>query len=159
MTTKEKLAELRKSKKSRLIFLGIFLVILIILAIIFEKARIMFIGLAILIAAAFGMEVFDYDLDLGKLWETGSISESRVESVKDSEGNTVRLIGSCVKADVNCDAFQTQEDAQAMYQACADEIEANNIGIENALKLDIYGLDRDKDGIVCEALPRAVVTP
>lgn len=153
MTAKEKFAELRKSKKSRLIFLGIFLVILIVLAIVFEKLRIMFFGLAILIAAAFGMEVMDYDLDLGKLWETGSISESRVESVKDDEGNTVRLIGSCVKADVNCDNFQTQGDAQSMYDTCAAEIEENN-DISDAKSLDIYGLDRDKDGIVCEALPK-----
>lgn len=111
------------------------------------------IGLIILVLSAVGMEVYDYDLDLGKLWETGSLSESRVESVKDNDGNTLRLIGSCVKADVNCDNFATQQDAQAMYQRCADEIEKNNPNVEGALKLDIYGLDRDKDGIVCEALP------
>ncbi len=111
------------------------------------------IGLIILILGAVGMEVYDYDLDLGKLWETGNLEQSRVESVKDGEGNTVRLIWECVKADVNCDNFQTQRDAQATYNKCAAEIEANNAGIENALKLDIYGLDRDKDGIVCEALP------
>ncbi len=111
------------------------------------------IGFIILMLGAVGLEVYDYDLDLGKLRETKSLSESRVESVKDWEWNTVRLVGSCVKADVNCDNFATQADAQATYNRCAAEIEKNNAGIEGALKLDIYGLDRDKDGIVCEALP------
>lgn len=101
------------------------------------------------------MEVYDYDFDLGKLWETGSISESRVETVKDSEGNSVRLItGTCNRAefDLNCDAFSTQGEAQAKYNECADEVASNNPGID-VKKLDIYGLDGDNDGIVCEALP------
>jgi hypothetical protein len=145
--------EWRKSKKHRIGFLIVLIIILAIIAFIFEKVRWLMIGFIILILGAVGMEVYDYDLDLGKLWETGSLSESRVESVKDGEGNSVRLIGSCVKADVNCDNFATQADAQATYNRCAAEIEKNNAGIEGALKLDIYGLDRDKDGIVCEALP------
>lgn len=145
--------EWRKSKKHRIGFLIVLIIILAIIAFIFEKVRWLMIGLIILVLSAVGMEVYDYDLDLGKLWETGSLSESRVESVKDNDGNTLRLIGSCVKADVNCDNFATQQDAQAMYQRCADEIETNNPNVEGALKLDIYGLDRDKDGIVCEALP------
>ena len=34
------------------------------------------------------------------------------------------------------------------------EIKANNPNIENPVKLDIYGLDKDHDGIACEALPK-----
>lgn len=145
--------EIRKQKKYRIAFLVGILVVLTIIAYFFEKVRWLMIGFMILILWAIGMEVYDYDLDLGKLWETGSLSESRVESVKDGDGNTVRLVGECVKADVNCEHFQTQADAQATYAKCAREIEKNNVGVENALKLDIYGLDRDKDGIVCEHLP------
>jgi len=156
MTAKEKLAEARKSKKARMIFLVVLFAILVLLAIFVEKARWLFIGLAIVIAGAFGLEATNYDIDLGKFMQTGSIQDSRVESVKDSNGDTIRLIGSCVKADVNCDAFATQEDAQAMYDKCAAEIEANN-DVTDAKSLDIYGLDRDKDGIVCEALPHRKV--
>jgi hypothetical protein len=35
-----------------------------------------------------------------------------------------------------------------------DEIKKNNSNIEDPSKLDIYGLDRDHDGIACEALPK-----
>jgi hypothetical protein len=43
------------------------------------------VGLGIILLAAFGIEAYDYDLDLGKLWETGNIQESRVESFKDDQ--------------------------------------------------------------------------
>lgn len=104
---------------------------------------------------ALGMEVYDYDLDLGKLWETGSIEESRVETITDWEGNDRRIItGNCNRADfdLNCSDFSTQADAQAEYNRCADSIAANNPGID-VRKLDIYGLDGNNNGIVCEALP------
>jgi len=154
MSIKEKISSSRKNKKHRIIFLSIIIVILAILAFVFEKVRWLFIGLIILMLSAVGMEVFDYDLDLWKLWETWSLQESRAESVKDKQGNTVRLIWECVKADVNCDGFSIQADAQTMYNKCAESIKANNPNIWDALKLDIYGLDRDKDGIVCEHLPK-----
>lgn len=36
---------------------------------------------------------------------------------------------------------------------CADKIAAdNNTTKENVRNIDVYGLDRDKDGIVCESL-------
>lgn len=125
------------------------------IAFFFEKVRWLMIGFIILMLAAFGMEVYDYDLDLWKLWETGSLEESRVETVKDSDGNSQRIItGNCNRADfdLNCDAFSTQWEAQAKYNQCADSVAANNPGIDTK-KLDIYGLDGDNDGIVCEALP------
>jgi len=104
---------------------------------------------------AFGMEVYDYDLDLWKLWETGSISESRVETVTNSDGESIRVITwNCNRAefDLNCDAFATQWEAQEKYNECALEIAANNPWIDVS-KLDIYGLDGNNNGIVCEALP------
>lgn len=128
--------------------------LVVILMLVFKKGTIAFTVILILLAVALGLEGFDYDVDLAKLWETGNYQESRVESITDKDGNTVRLIGSCVKADINCDAFGTQQEAQEIYERCAAEIEANN-NIENVKTLDIYGLDRDKDGMVCEALPAA----
>lgn len=128
--------------------------LVVILMLVLKKGTIAFTVILILLAVALGLEGFNYDVDLGKLWETGNYQESRVESVTDKDGNTVRLIGSCVKADVNCDQFETQNEAQEIYNTCAAEIEANN-NIDDVKSLDIYGLDRDKDGIVCEALPAA----
>jgi hypothetical protein len=52
------------------------------------------IGLGIILLAAIGIETFDYDLDLGKLWETGSISESRVSHAKIG-GTELKLMGTC----------------------------------------------------------------
>jgi hypothetical protein len=60
-----------------------------------------------------------------------------------------------VSNDLNCANFATQEDAQALYEECAKQIEANNIEVEDAKSIDVYGLDRDKDGIVCEHLASA----
>lgn len=49
------------------------------------------IGLGIILLAAFGIETFNYDLDLGRLWQTGNIQESRVTHTKDG----LKLMGSC----------------------------------------------------------------
>ena len=149
------LKKLRNSKNGRMTVIGILMLIVILLLIFWGKAKGMLIVILILLAMAMGLEGFNGDADLGKLWETGSYSESRVETVKDSDGNSIRLItGTCNSGDydLNCDAFATQGEAQAKYQECADQVAANNPGIDTS-KLDIYGLDGDNDGIVCEALP------
>jgi hypothetical protein len=116
------------------------------------------IGLGIILLAAIGIETMNYDLDLGKLWETGSISESRVSHTKDG----IKLMGSCAipikgDGDLNCSNFSSQSEAQAKYDQCADEIASYNDGIDASKikSLDIYRLDGDKDGTVCEALPGA----
>lgn len=121
----------------------------------FKKGLVAFTVILVLLAIALGLDGFDYDADLGKLWETGSYSESRVETVKDADGNSVRVItGVCNSGDfdLNCDNFATQDEAQAKYQECADEVAVNNPWIDTS-KLDIYGLDGNNNGIVCEALP------
>lgn len=93
-------------------------------------------------AVGLGLEVADTDIDLGKWWETGSLSEAVLP--RDENGNV--LIGEVCDAksegfyDYNCDDFATQEEAQAVYNQCGD---------------DVSRLDGDKDGIVCEALPSA----
>ena len=51
--------------------------------------------------------------------------------------------------------FKTQEEAQAKYDTCATQIASYNAGksATDIKNLDIYGLDGNKNGVVCEALP------
>ncbi len=114
------------------------------------------IGLGIILLAAIGIETFNYDLDLGRLWQTGNIQESRVTHTK----NGITLMGSCAipikgEGDINCSNFKTQEEAQSKYDQCANEIISYNqdVDIAKIKSLDIYRLDGNKNGIVCEALP------
>lgn len=88
-------------------------------------------------------------MDLATLWETGSFAESRVEQRKG-----VKIIGTeCISDNINCDYFATQGEAQAKYEACAAKIASDNQLNDEIENLDVYGLDGDKDGIVCEHLP------
>ncbi len=145
------LYKLRRSKNARLIIMVILFAILAVMYFMFEKFRIFIIGLMIVILGAIGVEMFNYDIDLGKLWDTGSIKESRVQTK-----NGVKLIGECITDDLNCSNFKTQPEAQALYDKCAEEIKTYNADLQgkDVKSLDVYGLDRDKDGIVCEALPK-----
>ncbi len=121
------------------------------------------IGLWIIVLAAIGIETMNYDLDLGSILSGKSIQESRVTHTKEG----LKLMGSCIipvkwdKNDLNCDNFKTQWEAQAKYNQCADEIASYNEGVDVAKikSLDIYGLDGNKNGIVCEALPGAPKSP
>lgn len=133
------------------------MLVVILLLIFWGKAKGILIVILILLAIAMWLEGFNGDADIGKLWETQSYSESRVETVKDADGNSVRIItGVCNSNDfdLNCDNFAIQDEAQAKYQECADEVAKNNQWIDTS-KLDIYGLDGNNNGIVCEALPSA----
>lgn len=135
--------------------IAILMLVVLLLIIFWKKATGILIVILVLLAIAMGLEGFNYDADLGKLWETKSYSESRVETIKDSDGNSIRLItGNCNRAefDLNCDDFATQGEAQAKYNECANIIAENNPNIDTR-KLDIYGLDGNNNGIVCEALP------
>ncbi len=149
----------RNTKSTRLWFMVALAVILFALWWIGKIKTGFAIGLGIVILAAIGIETFNYDLDLGSLWAGKSIAESRVTHTKDG----LKLMGSCIipikwdKNDLNCANFQTQPEAQAKYNQCADDIASYNEGVDTAKvkSLDIYGLDGDKDGVVCEALPGA----
>ena len=59
--------------------------------------------------------------------------------------------------DLNCSNFTIQAEAQAKYDQCATEISSYNKDIDaNKIKsLDIYWLDKNKNGIVCESLPKS----
>lgn len=131
------------------------MVIVILLLIFWGKAKALLYVALVLLAIAFGLEGFNYDADMQKLWETKSYSQSRVETIKDSDGNSIRVItGQCNRKefDMNCSDFSTQSAAQAKYDECAKLIAKNNPWID-VKKLDVYGLDGNKNGIVCEALP------
>lgn len=144
----------RKSKKCRMWIIWSLMLIVILLLIFWKKWTIALTVILVLLAIAMWVEWFNYDADLWKLWETWSYEQSRVESVTDKDWNTVRLIWECVKADVNCDDFKTQWEAQAKYDYCMKEIKDNNPNIEDPVKLDIYGLDRNHDGVACQHLPK-----
>ncbi len=91
---------------------------------------------------ATGLEVADTDFDLKTLFETGSLKESLM--ARDEDGNLINVGMICDAQeadyyDYNCDDFLTQPEAQAVYEKCGT---------------DVNRLDGDKDGIVCEALPK-----
>lgn len=150
----EKLQEYRKNKNYRMWFIAFLMIIVLFLIFFWKKWTTALWIIFVLLAVALWMEGFDYDVDLWKLWETWNYKESRIESVKDKNWNTIRLIWECVKADVNCSNFKTQAEAQNIYDKCMVEIKQNNKGISNPKSLDIYGLDKDKDGLACENLKK-----
>ena len=148
----------RNTKSTRIWFMVLLLAVIFLLYVTGVIKKGFAIGLGIVLLAAIGIETFNYDLDLGKLWETGNIQESRVTHTKDG----LKLMGSCAlptkwEGDLNCANFATQAEAQAKYDQCASEIASYNQGVDAAKvkSLDIYGLDKNKNGIVCEALPGA----
>ena len=99
---------------------------------------------------ATGLEVSNTDLDLGKLWETGSLKESLLK--RDENGNLIYNADVFCEAqekgyyNYNCDDFKTQEEAQKIYDTCKARTGKDN-----------FRLDGDKDGKVCESLPSGAV--
>lgn len=154
MSFKDFLQKCRADKKYRMWIIWILMVIVLILIFVWKKFTTFLWIIFVLLAVVLWLEGFDYDVDLWKLWKTGNYQESRVESVKDKDWNTIRLIWQCVKADVNCNNFKTQAEAQKVYNTCMEEIKENNKNISDPKKLDIYGLDKDKDWLACEVLPK-----
>jgi len=156
MTIIDSIEKYRASKKARLSIIWILMWIVVLLLIFWQKATTILLIILVLLAVAMWLEWYDYDVDLQKYWETWSYSESRVERIKDSNGNFIEIItGNCNRRefDFNCADFETQSEAQNKYSECASLISQNNPWID-IKKLDIYWLDGDKDGIVCEALKK-----
>jgi hypothetical protein len=133
------IAEWRRNKKVRLAIIVGLLVVVAIVAFFFEKTRLWMIGLAIVLFAALGLEATNTDVDLGKMMETGSISESMVD--RDENGNAI-YGAMCEQNVYNCGDFSTQGEAQEVYDTCRTD---DNI--------DRHGLDRDGDGVACQSLP------
>lgn len=149
--------KLRYNRRFRLWFIGILLVIVAVLFIFFEKLRIALVIAFIALLAAFGLEVFQKDWDLQKLWETKSFEQSEVgrdekgnirldESgniLFDKFGNVTSDKSTGKKADeYNCDDFSTQPEAQSFFKKVG--------GVGN----DVNRLDGNKDGDACESLPK-----
>ncbi len=147
----ETLKNCRNNKNCRLGIIAVLILIVIALLIFWWKAKTVLWIILILLVSAFGVEYFDYDVDLWKLWETDSVKESRVE-----RKNGVKIFGEdCSSNNLNCADFKTQSEAQQKYDFCADKIASDNETTKESIRgIDIYGLDRDKDGIVCEVLPK-----
>ncbi len=140
--------KLRGNHKFRLGFILFLMAIVVVLFIVWEKARIGLVIAFIALLAAFGLEATQNDFDMGKLIQTKSFNESKVSRDEggnilfDKEGNIV-TDGSGKKADeYNCDDFETQPRAQAFFDKVG--------GTGN----DINRLDGDKDGEACESLPK-----
>lgn len=152
MNLLQKLQDCRNNKSCRLTLIGVLILIVIALLIFWWKAKIALWIILILLVSAFGIEYFDYDVDLGKLWETGSVSESRVE-----HKNGMKIFGEdCASNNLNCADFKTQSEAQEKYAYCANKIADDNHTTSDIVRsIDVYWLDWDKDGTVCEALPRS----
>jgi hypothetical protein len=135
----KEVANWRKNKNIRLAIIIGLLVAVVIIAFFFEKLRIWMIGIGIVLVAALGLEASNTDIDLGKMIETGSVTQSMIK--RDASGNP--LFGATCEENVyNCGDFKTQKEAQEVYDTC-------NTG-ENP---DRHGLDRDGNGIACQTLP------
>jgi hypothetical protein len=155
-----RLESLRTSKKARLYTIGGLLVVVAVLAFLFEGLRIWMLGIGILLLAAFGLEATETDIDMGTLFETGSVEESQIE--RDSEGNLATTeeggfltrvfrdmegnevpegtTGAKYADEYNCDDFDNQPEAQTFFD--------NAGGLDN----DVNRLDGNKDGVACQAL-------
>lgn len=140
---------LRGSRKARLWFIGILLVIIALLFIFWTKARIILAIAFVTLLAAFGLEASQNDWDLGELLRTKSFEEAKVtrddkgDILFDKMGNiTTDKAGGKKADDYNCDDFTTNPEAQSFFKKVG--------GTHN----DLNRLDGDKDGEACESLPQ-----
>ena len=139
--------ELRSSKKVRLWVIGI-LIAIAVAALFFVKAtwaKVVIGAAIVLLLTAFGMEATNHDYDTKKLIETKSFAASKIER-DPATGNLTNIDAFCnaKEADYNCKDFKSQEEAMSVYNRC------KTLG----KNMDVYGLDGDKDGLVCESLPK-----
>ena len=139
-------SSLRNSKKVRLWTIG---GLLVVAGIIFyfvkgTTAKVAVGAMIALLLVAFGMEAKNTDYDMGKLIETKSFSKAKIE--RDPVTGSITNADAFCNAqeiDYNCKDFKNQSEANDLYQKC------KSVG----KNMDAYGLDGDKDGKVCEALP------
>lgn len=135
------IADWRKSKKVRLSILVGLIILVGVIAFFFTKLRVWMIGIMLLLFVGLGLEVSNTDYDLGKMWETKSLSESKV--LRDKEGNIVTDASQGKATDeYNCEDFDTQPQAQMFFDKAG--------GSSN----DTNRLDGNKDGEACESLPK-----
>ncbi len=132
-------ANWRQNKKSRLAIIIGLLLLVVVIGFFFEKTRLFMIGIGVVLLVALGLEATSTDVDLGKLIETGSLSESMIQ--RDENGKP--LYGATCEENVyNCSNFKTQPEAQEVYDTCT-----------SAENRDRHGLDKDGNGQACQSLP------
>jgi len=98
-------------------------------------------GGLIVLLTALGLEVSNNDYDLGKILEGSSWKDAKV--MRDKDGNVVTDGSGKYTNDYNCDDFDSQDQAQRFF----DKVKADTGEDPNRL-------DRDKDTVACEALPK-----
>ena len=134
------------SHKARLWIIGGLLAAAVVLFF-FVKGTAAKVILGIVIATllgAFGLEASKSDYDLGTLAKTGSFAAAKIQ--RDEKGNLTNVDAFCnaKDADYNCADFKTQPEAQSVYDRC------KTLG----KNMDVYHLDGNHNGIVCESLPK-----
>ena len=147
-------APLRKKLRTIIILLIIILLIVGYFKTENQKYKNIILGTGAVAVGVLGIDLLSYEFDYATLWKTGSLESSRKEYV-----NGVMLIGDCAPTspenDLDCDNFETQQEAQNIYKKFLASIKEYNKDVQDPINLDVYRLDGDKDGIVCEALPSA----
>lgn len=138
------------SHKGRLWIIGVLIVIALV-ALYFIKgtwAKVAIGSMIALLMVAFGMEVKQTDYNVGTLIKTHSFAAAKIER----DPTTGNLLPASIDAfcnaadkDYNCSDFTAQPEAQQVYDRC------KTLG----QNMDVYHLDGDKDGVVCESLPKA----
>jgi len=101
-------------------------------------------GGLIVLLTALGLEVSNNDYDLGKILEGSSWKDAKV--MRDKDGNVVTDGTGKYTNDYNCDDFDSQDQAQRFF----DKVKADTGEDPNRL-------DRDKDTMACEDLPKEIV--
>lgn len=138
---------IQDNKKVRLWFIGALIAVAVVAFFLVKAAwaKVVIGGAIVLLLAALGMEVSNKDFDVGKLIQTGSFAASQIQ--RDSNGNllpsSIDSFCNAQKQDYNCADFKTQPEAQSVYDRC------KTLG----KNMDVYHLDGNNNGIVCEALP------
>jgi hypothetical protein len=140
------LENIRNSHKGRLWIIG-GLIVLCVVLFYFAKTTTVKVILGAVIAlllAAFGMEATQNDYDMGTLMETKSFAAAKIERDQQT-GNIINVDTFCgsTEIDYNCSDFKTQAEAMTVYKRCG----------ELGKNMDVFRLDGDKDGLVCESLP------
>ena len=142
-----KIQEIRSSKKVRLWVIGGLIAVAAIMLFFVKStwAKIVLGATIALLAAAFGLEATNRDYDVAKLAKTRSFAASKIER-DPKTGNLINIDNFCnaEKIDYNCADFKSQPESQGVYDRC------KTLG----KNMDIYGLDGNKNGIVCESLPK-----
>lgn len=136
----KEVAKWRQSKKARLIIIIGLLIVVGLLALFVEKLRLWMFGIAIVLLAALGLEVSNTDLNLGTLFETGSVEDSMIK--RDPAGNPI-FGATCEENVYNCKDFKTQSQAQEVYDTC-----------HTSDNPDRHGMDKDGNGVACQDLPK-----